>query len=665
MISKRIISYIIFYLLLFSGCSKGDLNTPDPNVVASFKGGIITREHLKTKFDELMPCCKERYKGLEGQKLLLKNMVLPIAISDIIKKKNIDLRQNIREELGNIAGELNMTFLHMKFHEKVLESDEKYRELRETYRLQKRRLEGYPISERFQRLLQLHQKIHPNIAKEVEEIGKNYLQKLRNEASITRNFELLMIKSTEDELKNFYQQHKDEYRVPDRVKIEEIRVEFKKGRNDCPNCPEEEKAKEIIQKALDELKSGAEFKEVAGKYSSNVQSIEPKWLEKGVNGQEFDDIAFSIEPGEISPIFKSGNSFYIIRVLEKKKGYLKSYEEVRDQIEKEYKWQKGEEFLRENSDRILFSINGKPYTIGDFIKEYEKEIDPHICHHMKYSEMKHGENKKPMLCDFAHNTIEEQKKIINRMIDKELIVEDTFNQMIHVEHQREVELLTMSYLYPIFHEEEMRKMIRITDKMIEDYYRKHQEKYQSPARAKIRMIMIKGGEKKEEKEKAYQKAKEVYKNIKPSIFSFKKGMDFGEAARKYSDDKETASKGGLLDFDVYECRNEVEYMLLHGFHKKIFELKPGDISEIFDFGDDYYIVEIMEMERRKKIPFQEIKEEVKKDLMKEEHQKVMERWEDDLLRSIGYVVYEKPLKEVLEELINKKKEEKNGKFTNS
>jgi hypothetical protein len=58
-------------------------------------------------------------------------------------------------------------------------------------------------------------------------------------------------------------------------------------------------------------------------------------------------------------------------------------------------------------------------------------------------------------------------------------------------------------------------------------------------------------------------------------------------------------------------------------------------------------VQIRDMESRKGIPFEEVREEVKRDLMVKEHQKVMEKWEDDLLRSAGFVVYEAALEQAL------------------
>jgi peptidyl-prolyl cis-trans isomerase D len=268
---------------------------------------------------------------------------------------------------------------------------------------------------------------------------------------------------------------------------------------------------------------------------------------------------------------------------------------------------------------------------------------------MEKVDMQEHKTDDGQLCDLSHNTIEEQKNMADRMIDRELITEDTYNQMIHVEHQEEIEFLTMASLYPIFHREEMQKLIHITDEMVDDYYKNHENEYRYPAKAKLSMIVVRGGENEADRKTAYEKATRAYKELKPSWFSLKKKKDFAEVARKYSEDEETASRGGRLDVDVYECRNAIEYMVMHGFHNKIFALKPGDISDVFEFGDDYYIVQIREMESRKQLTFDEARERVKKDLMDHEHQKVMDNWEDDLLKSAGFVVYDQTLKELVAE----------------
>ncbi len=669
---RMFLIFLLFSLVVF-GCGQNEADTdpPNPDVVATFNGGVITKDQINAKFEGLMPCCKGRYQGEEGRRELIKEIVLPVVISRTIKHKRIDIRENIREELGNLQDELNMSFLHFKFHEQILSSNEKYTDLKKSYEFQKKRLEGVPLSERYQRLVQLHQKIHPNIAKEVETVAKDYIQKIRREASITKNFDVLKVQVTAEELKDFYSRHKDglhgdEYQVPERVGIQEIVIKPDKDKDDCPTCTAEKKkqAKDKAASALLELKSGADFQTIAQNFAGNgAGAMESRWVSRGSNPIEFEEAVFSLEPGEVSQVLEKEKAFHIIKVLDKQPGRFKSYEEILVPLEREYRWQKGEEYLKENRDRILFTINGKPYTIGNFLDEYTRTTPPHQCHHMEGMDQpdQKADNPRhlmegadqpgqkadnPQLCDIAHNDFEEQKTFVNRMIDKELITEDTYDQMIHVEHQTEIEFLTMASLYPIFHREEMDNLIHISDDMVEQYYQKKIKTYMYPSKAKLSMIVIKGGEKETDRNKAFEKAKMAFKELKPSFFSFKKKKDFAEIARKYSEDKDTASRGGRLDIDVYECRDSVEYMLFHGFHKKIFALKPGDISDVFEFGNDYYIVQIREMENRRHLAFEEVQEQVKKDLFDSEHQKVMENWESDLLKSAGFKIYDQALKEI-------------------
>jgi len=119
--------------------------------------------------------------------------------------------------------------------------------------------------------------------------------------------------------------------------------------------------------------------------------------------------------------------------------------------------------------------------------------------------------------------------------------------------------------------------------------------------------------------------------------------------QRNSEDSATASKGGQIDVDVYECRNAIEYMVMHGFHKEIFALKPGDISDIFEFENDYYIVQVREMESRKQLDFKKVRDQVQQDLYAKKHQGIMENWEDNLLNSAGFIIYDKPLQELLAE----------------
>ena len=659
MFMRRVIPVLILAGLIIAGCSRDDekMAPPDPNVVASFNSGIITKDQIQAKFESLMSCCKDRYEGEDGRRTLVKEMVLPVVISQAIKHKKIDLRKNIRKELGDLKEELNMSLLHIKFHEKILNSSEAKGDLKEAYAFQKRLLEGLPWSERYGKLIEIHEQIHPKIAKDVEKMAESYIQKLRREASITKYYERLKVQVTKEELKDFYQSHidglhGDEYRVPERARIQQIVIKVDKESQGCSACAVEkkQKAREKAASASLELRSGADFQTVSQKYlAESSDSSLPQWIARGSKVKSFEESIFSLEMGEVSEVLEENDTFYIVKLLEKQPGRLKSFREILEPLEREYRWQKGEAHLKTSRDRILFSIDGRPFTIGDFLDEYARYNPPHQCHHEKGQQRPEPQKDDPLLCDFSHNNLEDQKLFVDRMIDKELITEDTYNQMIHVEHQKEIEFVTMASLYPIFHQEEMENLVQISDEMIKEYYQKEKENYRYPAKAKLNMLVVKGGDTEENKKKAFEKVQTAYKELKPSYFSFKKQKDFAEVVRKYSEDKETASKGGRLDVDVYECRNAIEYMVMHGFHDEIFALEPGDISDIFEFENDYYIVQIREMESRKQLNFEDVREQVKQDLYTKEHEGVMNNWEDNLLKSAGLVIYDRPLQEMLAE----------------
>jgi hypothetical protein len=92
--------------------------------------------------------------------------------------------------------------------------------------------------------------------------------------------------------------------------------------------------------------------------------------------------------------------------------------------------------------------------------------------------------------------------------------------MIHVEHGKEIEFLTMASLYPIFHGEEMQDLIHIEDEMVEEHFQTNKEAYRYPAHAKLSMIVINGGDNSEDKKKALEKAQKALQRVKTFLFFF-------------------------------------------------------------------------------------------------------------------------------------------------
>ena len=150
------------------------------------------------------------------------------------------------------------------------------------------------------------------------------------------------------EVMEYYENNKNEFVVPEQVRARHILV----------NSSEE--AEEI----LEELNKGADFIELAKEKStcpSASQGGDLGYFAKGQMVKEFEDAAFALDVGEISPVVKTQFGYHIIKLLDKKPETITKLEEAMQEIEVKLKQEKQNEEitdylngLRENADIKIF-----------------------------------------------------------------------------------------------------------------------------------------------------------------------------------------------------------------------------------------------------------------------------------------------------------------------
>jgi foldase protein PrsA len=90
------------------------------------------------------------------------------------------------------------------------------------------------------------------------------------------------------------------------------------------------------QQVEKELIEGASFAELAAKYSTDTGSKaaggDLGWFERGQMVTEFEDAAFSLQPGETSEPVETEYGYHIIRVVERKDAHTPTLAEIRDQV---------------------------------------------------------------------------------------------------------------------------------------------------------------------------------------------------------------------------------------------------------------------------------------------------------------------------------------------
>lgn len=88
----------------------------------------------------------------------------------------------------------------------------------------------------------------------------------------------------------------------------------------------------LASSIYEEILQGKSFDEIYQTYSQNVQFIKEETFKKEELTPEILKELESISPGEVTPVIKRGNQFYIIRLLETEKGVPPSFEEMKEKL---------------------------------------------------------------------------------------------------------------------------------------------------------------------------------------------------------------------------------------------------------------------------------------------------------------------------------------------
>ncbi|HEC98574.1 MAG TPA: hypothetical protein ENI58_10580 [Nitrospirae bacterium] len=203
--------------------------------------------------------------------------------------------------------------------------------------------------------LSRHYETSPDLKKKIERYENQLLkQAFINKAIIPK------IKISDKSLKEYYMKHREDFAEPDRFRVRQITV----------------KTMDEARELLSSLKDGTDFSWLAKK-----KSIDPAGPEGGEVGwltmQKFPGpvrkIVAALKTGGISPIFKFGSSYRIIRLQEKLKGKVLRFEEVRDAVYKAYFKERFNALRDEFVSKLKSEARIKVYD--EAVKSLEERLD--------------------------------------------------------------------------------------------------------------------------------------------------------------------------------------------------------------------------------------------------------------------------------------------------
>jgi peptidyl-prolyl cis-trans isomerase D len=184
------------------------------------------------------------------------------------------------------------------------------------------------------------------------------------------------------DLQQYYDQHQQDYRRPEQVKVnylvlnqedvakdvevtdEQLQQAYDKAREEAPRDVShilvtfgddrtEQEARDRLAEVQAKLKQGQDFAALAREYSDDQSSADKGGdlgaIQKGFFGDEFDDAAFSLDPGQVSKVVQTQYGLHLIKVTGLD---IPSFEEDREALTQQVKLEQSQSLFNERVQKL-------------------------------------------------------------------------------------------------------------------------------------------------------------------------------------------------------------------------------------------------------------------------------------------------------------------------
>ncbi len=599
----------------------GASNHPDTNVVAAYQGGVVTKEQVLTHYQSMAPQDQKALRSVEGLQHVVQDLAVHVVIERWANERQVDTKESFKRAMKNAADVVTLYDVAKQMHEFDVRVEES--EIQKYFDDNRAKFAGKSLTEVKE---QIRDVLHTQSEKKVID---DFLKELRANASIVVNANLLDVPEPGDaELQAYYESNPEQFREPDRVRVDEIRV----------------KAKDKADRALARIQSGEGFSQVAletndpsvvantdGSTLRQAQgglSLTPSFIARGARGAAFDASVFILDNNQVSKVFQEADTYVIVRVVEKRAGRVKSFGEVREQIAAKLRAEREKTYFVEKKNEILFTLNAVRYTLGDFREEYAAL---------------------PAYVRAQYASRGAQRQLLDAIIDRLLILQSVPARMAQSKNQKEMEETRRHVLAQILHEEEMEGKLDVTDQEVAEHYQKNPRHYAASPKAKISYIRVGRGMDDASRQAARQKIETAYNRLRPAV-PWQPGEEFAAVARQVSEDADTAQDGGALDAWIEHPNGLIFDLDTLMFFDTVLSLNKGELSPIFAAGDSYYIILVREKVEAQVQPLDQVRDLVRADVRDAKHKKALEQFEQELLRRMGLTIHADRLQQLLTEL---------------
>ncbi len=170
--------------------------------------------------------------------------------------------------------------------------------------------------------------------------------------------------------------------------------------------------------------------------------------------------------------------------------------------------------------------------------------------------------------------------------------------------------------YVLITPDDVRSNINVTDAEMKSYYTDHLSDYRVPDRVKVAQILFKTTG------KSPAEIKKINKTAEEVLAKIKSGASFSEMAKKYSNDA-SAANGGNIGWIVHG-------QTVQQFEDTAFSMKPGEVSGLVHTSYGIHIIKVLDKQTAHLESFNDVKDAIHATLMKRQMAAAEQNYADKL-----------------------------------
>jgi len=154
--------------------------------------------------------------------------------------------------------------------------------------------------------------------------------------------------ATDQEAKDFYDKNPDRFKQGEAVRASHILIHVNEG----ADAAARKKARAEIDDVLKQVRAGGDFAKLAQEHSqdgSAAQGGDLNYFTKGQMVPAFENVAFSLKPGQVSDVVQTQFGYHIIKVTDHKPARTVPFEEASGQVKQfltqQHQQQHADEFI--------------------------------------------------------------------------------------------------------------------------------------------------------------------------------------------------------------------------------------------------------------------------------------------------------------------------------